>query len=135
MAEANIGSSGKQFYNSKQLAYGLLESPTVCTIKGVQFIPTSMPVQIGGDIKEYKDSTGVVAALVIPETYQTVQITGYLIHGTGSGASDIHKGDEIEGLPQVDGLADATWRVQDFSINWANEEVANVNITARGYTF
>ena len=133
MGQSTIGANGKQIYKSDELAYGIGNGKTVCTIGGCKFIPTTLPVAEGGDIKEYKDNTGVTCSLVIPETFQTISITGLLIKGSGG---SIAKGDEVSGLPQVPGMRSGMkWRVQDFTTNWANEDVASVSCTVKSYTF
>lgn len=135
MGQANIGTSGQQVYETDQLAYGLGESYIVCTIAGMKFIPTALPIQLGGDLKEYKNNKGLTCSLVVPETFQTITISGYLIKG--SGGSDLKKGDEVTGLPSVQGMKSGgvKWRVQDFSVNWQNEDVAQVSVSVKSYTF
>ena len=135
MGQANIGETGQQIYRDHELAYGIGDAPVTCTVSGFQFIPTSLPVQIGGDLKEYKDNTGVTCSIVVPETFQTISIGGYLIKG-GQPDANIKKGDEVTGLPTVDGMKSGVkWRVQDFTVNWANEEVANISLSVKSYTF
>lgn len=135
MGQSNIGQTGQQIYKIDELAYGLGSSYTTASIGGFRFIPTALPVQTGGDLKEYKDNTGVTCSLVVPETFQTMSVTGYLIKGSG-GSSNIKKGDEVTGLPQVQGmLTGVKWRVQDFTVNWQNEDVANVSVSVKSYTF
>ena len=138
MGQSTIGSgatAGQQIYKTNELAYGIGTSPVTCTIGGQQFIPTSIPVQAGGDLKEYKDNTGVTCSIVIPEAFQTISISGLLIKA-GSGAQVIKKGDAVSNLPSVQGmLTGVTWRVQDFSVNWQNEDVASISCTVKAYTF
>ena len=139
MGTATIGSgatAGQQIYKDKELAYGIGNAPVTCTIGGQQFIPTSIPVQAGGDLKEYKDNTGVTCSIVIPEAFQTISISGYLIKAS-SGAQVIKKGDPVSNLPSVQGMLGngVTWRVQDFSVNWQNEDVASISCTVKAYTF
>ena len=134
MGQANIGTTGQQIYKSKELAYGIGTAFTTASIGGRTFIPTSMQVQEGGDLKEIKDNTGATCSLVVPETFQTIQMSGYLCKGGGSGT--IKKGDEVSGLPSVEGMRSGLkWRLQDFSTNWQNEDVANISCTVKGYTF
>lgn len=134
MGQVNIGETGQQIFKNDQLAYGVGSSYTTCTVSGFKFIPTSLPIQIGGDLKEYKDNTGVTCSIVIPETFQTISISGYLIKGGGS--ANIKKGDEVTGLPTVDGMKTGVkWRVQDFTVNWQNEDVANISLSVKSYTF
>ena len=138
MGQSTIGSgatAGQQIYKDKELAYGIGTSPVTCTIGGQQFIPTSIPVQAGGDLKEYKDNTGVTCSIVIPEAFQTISISGLLIKAS-SGTQVIKKGDEVSNLPSVQGmLTGVKWRVQDFSVNWQNEDVAQISCTVKAYTF
>lgn len=134
MGQSSIGQTGQQIYDGNELAYGIGSARTVCTISGFKFIPTSLPVQSGGDLKEYKDNQGVTCALVVPETFQTISISGYLIKGGGN--ANLKKGDEVTGLPSVDGMKSGVkWRMQDFTVNWANEDVAGISLTVKSYTF
>lgn len=138
MGESKIGETGQQIYKENELEYGLGTGTIVSTIKGISFIPTTIPVQIGGDLKEYKDNTGVTCSLVVPETFCTISITGYLIKKDGSD-TNIKKGDLVEGLPmqavKLTSIENPKWRVQDFSVNWQNEDVANVTVSVKSYTF
>ena len=79
MGQSSIGQTGQQVYKQDELAYGLGASYVTCSIGGFKFIPTALPIQTGGDLKEYKDNTGVTCSLVVPETFQTISISGYLI--------------------------------------------------------
>ena len=135
MGQSNIGSTGQQVYKQDELAYGIGASYTKASIGGMTFIPTSLPIQTGGDLKEYKDNTGVTCSIVVPETFQTISISGYLIKNGGS-ATDIKKGDLVSGLPAVQGMKTGVkWRLQDLSVNWQNEDVAQVSVTVKSYTF
>lgn len=135
MGQSNIGQTGQQIFKTDELAYGLGTAYTTCTIGGFRFIPTSLPIQTGGDLKEYKDNTGVTCSLVVPETFQTISISGHLIK-SGSAGVLIRKGDEVKNLPTVQGMQTGiTWRVQDFSVNWQNEDVAAVTVSVKSYTF
>ena len=135
MGQSNIGQTGQQIFKTDELAYGLGTSYTTCTIGGFRFIPTALPIQTGGDLKEYKDNTGVTCSLVVPETFQTISISGYLIM-SGAAGSLIKKGDEVKNLPTVQGMqSGVTWRLQDFSVNWQNEDVAQVSVSVKSYTF
>ena len=135
MGTTTIGNAGgQQIYRSDELAYGVGTGYTTCSIGGTKFIPTSLPIQTGGDLKEYKDNTGVTCSLVVPETFQTISISGYLIKGNSG--SFPKKGDEVDGLPSVQGMkSGVTWRLQDMSVNWQNEDVAQVSVTVKSYTF
>lgn len=134
MGTTSIGSTGQQIYKSNELAYGIDSSPIIANIGGMRFIPTSIPVQTGGDMKEYKDATGVTCSIVIPETFQTCSISGLLIKGSGS--QMLKKGDEVSGLPSMQGMQTGMkWRIQDFSVTWQNEDVAQVSCTVKSYTF
>lgn len=126
--------AGQQVYNQKELAYGIGTNQIVATVGSMKFIPTSIPVQVGGDLKEYKDNTGRTCSIVVPETFQTISISGYLLkESSGTG---IKKGDEVTGLPTVTGMQTGVkWRVQDFTTNWQNEDVANVSLTVKSYSF
>ena len=134
MGQSSIGQTGQQVYKQDELAYGLGASYVTCSIGGFKFIPTALPIQTGGDLKEYKDNTGVTCSLVVPETFQTISISGYLIKGAGGNL--IKKGDEVTNLPTVQGMATGVkWRVQDFSVNWQNEDVAQLTVSVKSYTF
>lgn len=131
---STIGRTGQQVYRDDKLEYGVGSSYTTCTIKGMKFIPTSIPVQTSGELKEYKDNTGVICSIVVPETFQTISISGYLV--TGSASEDLKLGDEIKGLPVVQGMKQGVhWRINDFTVNWQNEEVASISATVKSYTF
>lgn len=137
MGTATIGTgatAGQQVYKNYELAYGIGNQEVVCTIGGQQFIPTSLPVQVGGDLKEYKNNVGQTCSLVVPENFQTISISGYLIKG-GSGTAP-KKGDEVKNLPTVQGMMQGvTWRLQDLTTNWQNEDVANISISVKSYSF
>lgn len=134
MGQSNIGQTGQQIFKTDELAYGLGTSYATCTIGAFRFIPTALPIQTGGDLKEYKDNTGVTCSIVIPEAFQTISISGLLIKNSGSPI--IKKGDKIEGLPPIQGmLSGVTWRVQDYSVTWQNEDVAQVSCSVKAYTF
>ena len=136
MGQTNIGTTGQQIFKTDELAYGLGTSYATCTIGAFRFIPTSLPIQTGGDLKEYKDNTGVTCSLVVPETFQTISISGFLIKAGASGGALIRKGDEVKNLPTVQGMqTGVTWRLQDFSVNWQNEDVAQVTVSVKSYTF
>lgn len=119
----------------KALAYGIGTSATQISVAGYKFYATSMSVQAAGDMKEYKDNIGKTCGIVITEATQTIQMTGYLFAG-GTGDA-VKKGDTVTNLPLTEGTMTAgqNWRVQDFSVNWQNEDVANVNITIKRYAF
>lgn len=137
MGQADIGNGvtkGQQIYKTDELAYGIGTAYKPASINGLRFIPTSLPVQAGGDIKEYKDNTGRTCSLVIPETFQTISISGYLIKNGADVV--IRKGDEVRDLVAPSGMmSGVTWRVQDYTVNWQNEDVANVSLTVKCYTF
>jgi hypothetical protein len=136
MGTQPIGQTGQQVFKTDELAYGLGNGYITCSIGGTRFIPTSLPIQTGGDLKEYKDNTGVTCSLVVPETFQTISISGYLIKNGSSGGEDIKKGDEVTGLPTVQGMKSGVkWRLQDYSTNWSNEDVAQVTVSVKSYTF
>ena len=137
MGQATIGNgvtAGQQVYAQDELAYGIGNSYAPASINGMKFIPTSLPVQAGGDIKEYKDNTGRTCSAVVPETFQTSSISGYLIKNGANVV--IRKLDEVKNLPTVDGMMTGVkWRVQDHTVNWQNEDVASVSLTVKCYTF
>lgn len=134
MGQSNIGQNGQQIFKSQELAYGLGSTTVVATIGAFKFIPTTQPVAEGGDLKEYKDNTGTTCSIVVPETFQTLSVTGLLIKSSGTGR--VRKGDEVTGLPQVQGmLTGVHWRLQDFTTNWSNEDVANITCSVKSYTF
>jgi hypothetical protein len=135
MGASTIGQTGQQVYRQDELAYGLGSAYVKASIGGFTFIPTALPVQIGGDLKEYKDNTGTTCSIVVPETFQTISVSGLLVKGSGGGVM-LKKGDEVTNLPQVDGmLTNVKWRLQDYTVNWQNEDVANVSCTVKSYTF
>lgn len=138
MGTSTIGTAdGQQIFRNDELAYGIGTAYTKASIGSMSFIPTSLPVQTGGDMKEYKDNVGLTCSIVVPETFQTISITGHLIK-PGSGAINIKKGDEVSGLPSVPGMKSGSgvkWRLQDFTVNWQNEDVANVTVSVKSYTF
>ena len=126
--------AGQQVYGNNELAYGIGNQETVCTIGGMRFIPTALPVQAGGDLKEYKNKVGQTCSLVVPEAFQTISISGYLIKGTGGAIPK--KGDEVSNLPTVHGMMTGVkWRLQDLTTNWQNEDVANVSVSVKCYSF
>ena len=142
--EAGIGANdalqGKQYYKNDELAYGISNSYIKSSIETdsgtVDFIATSIPVQAGGDLKEYKDNTGRTCSVVIPEAFQTSSISGLVIKKDSMPV--IKKGALISNLPTPPGMmsgGDIKWRVQDCSINWQNEDVAQVTLTVKTYTF
>ena len=130
----NGPTQGQQIYKVDELAYGISNGYAPASINGQKFIPTSIPMQAGGDLKEYKDNTGVTCSIVIPEAFQTISISGLLIKNSSSPI--IKKGDKIDGLPPIQGmLSNVTWRVQDYSVTWQNEDVAQVSCSVKAYTF
>jgi hypothetical protein len=137
MGQENIGSgttAGQQIYKVDPLAYGISTGYAPATINGLRFIPTSIPVQAGGDLKEYKDNTGRTCSIVISEAFQTISISGYLIKNGANVV--IRKGDKVENLSNIDGMMKSvTWRVQDYTVNWQNEDVANVSVSVKCYEF
>lgn len=137
MGQADIGNGvtkGQQFYKTHELAYGIGKDYKPASINGVHFIPISLPVQAGGDLKEYKDNTGRTCSIVIPETFQTISISGHLIKDGADVV--IRKGDEVRDLVSTSGMmSGVTWRVQDYTVNWQNEDVASVSLTVKCYTF
>ena len=140
MGQSNIGSgplAGQQIYKTDELAYGLGNSYTTCSIGGQRFIPQSLPLQAGGDFKEFKDNTGQTCSIVVPESFQTSSISGMLIKTQATSASSmVRKGDKVENLPTVQGMVSGvTWRVQDFSLNGENENVAMISLSVKSYTF
>lgn len=134
MGQANIGQTGQQIYANSELAYGIGSGYTETTVAGRKFIVQTIGVAEDGDSKTYKDNSGVTTAIVIPETWQTLNVSGLLLKNSGSGM--IKKGDEVSGLPEVVGMRSGVkWRVESFSTDWANEDVAKISMTVRGYTF
>lgn len=137
MGQSNIGNgvtAGQQIYENDELAYGIGNSYAPASINGLKFIPTSLPLQAGGDMKEYKDNRGRTCSIVIPEAFQTASISGHLIKNGANVV--IRKGDEVKNLVSVDGqMTGVHWRVQDFTTNWQNEDVASISLTVKCFTF
>jgi len=136
MGTAAIGENGQQIYRADKLAYGLGDSYVTTTVAGKKFILQTMGIGEEGEMKTYRDNTGVTCSIVVPETYQTLNLSGLLVAGSGGGATTLKKGDEVTGLPQREGMRSGVhWRVESFSTEWSNEDVSKVSLTVRSYTF
>ena len=123
-------------YSNNLLAYGIGENHyAFTTIKGYKIILQSANVASEGESKAYKDNAGQTTSLVIPERYQTIQCEGLLLKDGASGEMP-KKGDEADVTPMPDGAIDGVkWRVESFSVAWANEDVAKVSFQLRSYNF
>lgn len=135
MGTSAIGTTGQQIYANDQLAYGLGNAYTTSQVAGRTFIVQSISIAEDGEQKTYKDNTGVTCAIVVPETWQTLNINGLLVKKNGA-LGVLKKGDEVTSLPVVDGMRSGVkWRVETFTTNWQNEDVANISMTVRSYPF
>lgn len=129
-----MADSGVIQYATTQLAYGIGTTPGTITAGGASIILQSAQVGSEGESKTYKDNTGVTAALVIPETYQTLQCEGLLVKGQS--VSIPKKGDAVSSLPAGLGLTTSgTWRIESFTTSWSNEDVTKVSFQLRNYRF
>lgn len=103
-------------------------------IAGFSFWPTNITYGVEGEMKEIKGTQGAPVALVIAEQHTTAQMSGYM---TNEGTM-IASGEEItmpDGTPKVQGDQGTKWRVNSFSVEYSNEDVAKVSIGARTYRF
>jgi hypothetical protein len=122
-------------WDGQELAYGIGDGRNPTTVAGYKFYATSQSVQAAGDMKEYKDNVGQTVGLIVPEVTQVIQMSGYLFKNGGSGI--VKKGDPVTGITGVPGVMTdgVQWRVQDFSVQWQNEDVAQVSISVKRYGF
>lgn len=121
-------------YANELLAYGLGDTYSTVTVGGAKIILQSAQIASEGESKTYKDNTGTTTALVIPETYQTVQCEGLMIKA--SSITPPKKGDKVTDLPLLPGMVTGkTWRVESFSASWSNEDVTKVSMQVRSYNF
>lgn len=120
---------------NQTLAYGIGDAAATVTVGGFKVYLQSAGVSSEGDLKTYKDNVGETCAIVIPEQWQVLNLDGILIKG--SGGSMPKKGDEVSGLPAIQGLTTSgfKFRVETMSVAWANEDVAKVSMSVRGYKF
>ena len=117
------------------LAYGISsEAKKTITIAGVHIFPTRISVSKEGEVKQYKGPAGTVISLVIPEQFDQLSIEGYLPIAQKDAAANIKKGDEcdLSGL-DVDYDTAGSLRLDTWSVNWSNEDVASVSCTIRQY--
>lgn len=124
-----------QYAKDKLLAYGIGDAAVETSIGGLKCYLQNEGVEAGGDDKEYKDNVGETCALIISDIHQVLSCDGLVIKGN-SGAMP-KKGDEVTGIPTVDGLetTGVHFRVKTCNVQWSNEDVAKVNLTIRGYKF
>ena len=120
-----------------ELAYGVTgpgkEKQTI-TVAGIPIYPTSISVSKEGEVKEYRGPAGTVIALVIPEQFDQLSVEGYLPADKRQAAADIQKGDvcDISGL-DVDYSTAGSLRLESWTVNWSNEDVAKVSCTIKQY--
>lgn len=119
---------------SNDLPYGVGETTGTVNVGGIDVYLQSASIAAEGDVKPYKDNVGKTVALVIPETYQTINCSGLVVN-MGSGELPT-KGEEVANLPELKGMRTGVkWRLESFNVDWQNEDVAKVSMTVRSYTF
>lgn len=129
--------AGKQVeMYGEQLAYGISpDSPTkTIDVGGVSIYPTRITLSKEGEIKPYKGPAGTVISLVVPEQYDQLSVEGYIPESQRGATASIKKGEvcniNIDGISLDEG---GTYRLESFSVNWANEDVAQVSCMIRQY--
>ena len=121
--------------HGEQLAYGISENAKkTITIAGVTIFPTKISVSKEGEIKEYKGPAGTVISLVIPNQFDQLSVEGFLPASQKGAAADIKKGDvcELGGL-DIDYDTTGSLRLDSWSVNWSNEDVASISCTIKQY--
>lgn len=121
--------------HGEELAYGISSEPKQqITVAGISIFPTRVSVAKDGEVKEYKGPAGTVISIVIPQQFDTLSVEGYLPAAQKSAASDVKKGDvcDISGL-DIDYSSDGSLRLESWSVNWSNEDVAQVSCTIKQY--
>lgn len=119
----------------EELAYGVSsDDKQQITVAGVPIFPTRVTVSKEGEVKEYKGPAGTVISIVIPQQFDQLAVEGYLPASAKSAAADIKKGDvcSIDGL-DVDYSTEGSLRLESWSVNWSNEDVAQVSCTIKQY--
>ena len=119
-----------------ELEYGLGEEQKFVEVGGRSILAQSAGVSDDTEVKEYKNNAGQTCTLVVPERRQSVNIEGLMRKGETDDAPE--KGAEVTGVTGlgVNGLlAGVTWRLDSFSVNWSNEDVAKVSMTVKSYWF
>lgn len=122
--------------DGKKLAYGIGENATETSIGNWKCYLQNCTVQEEGDVKTYKDNIGQTCAMVIPETWQTLQCDGLIF--AGASGSMPKKGEAVDNLPDIKGMrtkGNGKWRLESISVQWANEDVAKVSMSIRLYPF
>ena len=87
-----------------------------------------------GEIKEYKGPAGTVISLVIPNQFDQLSVEGFLPAPQKGAAADIKKGDvcDLSGL-DIDYDTTGSLRLDSWSVNWSNEDVASISCTIKQY--
>lgn len=120
--------------------YGITESKSDTLTIGsgataVTLIPTSLSVSPEAELKEIKGPTGVTIAVVCPEQTFTASGSGYIASQNGE-VTIPKKGSLItmpeSGFKSLPTLDDGySWRLDSFSVEYANEDVAKVSFTVK----
>jgi hypothetical protein len=121
--------------HGEELAYGISSNDKQqITVAGVPIFPTRVSISKEGEVKQYKGPAGTVISLVIPEQFDQLSVEGYIPAAAKTAAADIKKGDvcDISGL-DVDYSKEGSLRLESWSVNWSNEDVAQVSCTIRQY--
>lgn len=125
----------KQFAKNDRLAYGLGSTYATIDVAGVRGILQSVTVTNDGETKTYRDNTGITTALLRIEDWQTCQCEALLLDGSKNSIANAKKAEVVK-LTGVNGLDSSfTFRIENISIAWSNEDVAKVSFSVRGYTF
>lgn len=118
-----------------ELAYGVGDSGATISVGGFTGWLISATTSREGDSKTYKDQGGITKTLIITEQWQNLTLE-VLLHKSGAGKALPKKGDVITGVPgKVFNKELTNLRVETCSVQWQNEDVARVSITAREYDF
>lgn len=119
-----------------ELEYGLGNDQNFVEVGGRSILAQSAGVSDDTEVKEYKNNAGQTCTLVVPERRQSVTIEGLMKKGEADDPPQ--KGSVVGGVANlgVNGLlAGVTWRLDSFSVNWSNEDVAKVSMTVKSYWF
>ena len=119
-----------------ELEYGLGSEEKFVDVGGRSILAQSAGVTDDTEVKEYRNNAGQRCTLVVPERQQSVNIEGLMKKGEIDDPPE--KGSEVSGVTGlgVNGLlAGVTWRLDSFSVNWSNEDVAKVSMTVKSYWF
>ena len=119
----------------EELAYGISsDAKKKISVGGIDIYPTSISVSKEGEVKEYRGPAGTVISLVIPEQFDQLSVEGLVPNSSATNLKKIKKGDvcTVTGL-SVSLATEGSFRLESFSTQWSNEDVAKVSATIKQY--